>query len=249
MPDFEIDVSYAGDREDIVILSVSGSLVMETAPGLEKKIEEQLALKKYKFIINLENADFVASAGWGVCVGELKTIRENGGDIVLANMSPDVFEVYQVMDFSSILKSFESLDEAIACFSGESKAEHNTSKLVSLKPQPTPKPDAVKSQIPEKEAGKQEAAPRPGPSAGPEQAPAPEKKPVIDSIATNEPQKRIIRVILENPHLESKEISRALKLPHYGGKKISVKKIKKELEAMGLSERQKRIELAMKSRE
>jgi anti-anti-sigma factor len=55
---------------------------------------------------------FVSSAGWGVFVSEIREIRDNHGELVLVNMIPDVYDVYELMEFSSILKSFDSVDEA-----------------------------------------------------------------------------------------------------------------------------------------
>ena len=106
MADIQVDVSYTGDEANIAVISASGFIDTTTAPELEKKLEEQLALNKYKIIVNLENIDYVSSAGWGVFVSEIREIRENNGDLVLVNMSPDVYDVYELMEFSSILKSF-----------------------------------------------------------------------------------------------------------------------------------------------
>ena len=136
-------------------------------------------------------------------VSEIREIREKLGDLVLVNMSPDVYDVFELMEFSSIFKSYDSLDEAMAYFSG---------KL-------------------------------------PEQAPVSEKGPDIYSFATRELGKRIINIIVDNPYFEPEEISKALKLPQYGGKKVGDGTVEKELKAMGLFDRKQQIELAMKSRE
>jgi anti-sigma B factor antagonist len=72
--------------------------------------------KKYKLVIDLSDTEYVNSSGWGVFLRDLKTIRQNGGDIVLANMSPDVRIVYETMEFSQIFRSFDSLDAAFAHF-------------------------------------------------------------------------------------------------------------------------------------
>ena len=39
---------------------------------------------------------------------------------MLVNMTPDIYDVYELMEFSSKLKSFDSLDEAIKFFFGDS---------------------------------------------------------------------------------------------------------------------------------
>ena len=103
MPDIQVDVSYSGKDDEIAVIEARGFIDTTTAPDLEKKLEEQLALNKYKIIVDLKNIDYVSSAGWGVFVSEIREIRENSGDLVLSNMSPDVYDVYELMEFSSIL--------------------------------------------------------------------------------------------------------------------------------------------------
>jgi len=97
MPDIQVEVSYTGNNDEIAVISARGFIDTTTAPDLEKKLEEQLALNKYKIVVNLENIDYVSSAGWGVFVSEIREIRENNGDLVLVNMSSDVYDVYELM--------------------------------------------------------------------------------------------------------------------------------------------------------
>ncbi len=226
MQDFKGNVSYVGDDESIVVLTVLGSYTSVTYLSMEKSLEEQLALKKYKIIVDLKGVNYVTTAFWGVVVSEIREIRENNGDLVLVNMPPDVYEVYEIMEFSSILKSYNSLNEAIAYFSGDSGEEPGALKPAIKKPPPKPPPALVQSRKPE-------------------QAPAYEKEQDVYSRASSELGKRIINVIVDNPYSEPKDISKALKLPQYGGKKAGIEAVKKELKAMGLFDRQQRIELAM----
>ncbi len=236
MPDIEVAVSYAGNDNDIAIISATGFIDTTTAPELEKKLEEQLALNKYKILVNLENIDYVSSAGWGVFVSEIREIRENNGDLVLVNMSPDVYDVYELMEFSSILKSFDSLNEAIASFTGEEikVAKPDTAvPKITQKVAPIEEPAVVKGES----QRKTEEAVTSGSS-----------EPDIYSYASDELGKRIINVIVDNPYFEVKEIVRALRLPQYGGRKASGGSVKRELKKMGLFDRQKRFELALKKR-
>lgn len=244
MPDIQVEVSYVGDGKNIAVISASGFIDTTTAPELEKKLEEQLALNKYKIIVNLENIDYVSSAGWGVFVSEIREIRENNGDLVLVNMSPDVYDVYELMEFSSILKSFDSLNEAVASFSGAapeaSRPALETKPVTQAAPGPqegggTRTPPAAERTATAETARSETAA-----TTGSE--------PDIYSYASTELGRRILNIIIDNPYFEPKEIAKALKLPQYGGKKARGKAVKKELKSMGLFDRQQRFELAMKKR-
>jgi len=97
-------------------MCIDGYIDTTTAPEIENVLLKELSRKKYKVIIDLENVDYVNSSGWGVFIREIKQIRDNGGDLVLVKMTSDVFSVYETMEFSKILKSFNNLDNAISYF-------------------------------------------------------------------------------------------------------------------------------------
>ena len=119
MSEFKIDISYEGNNNEIVIIQPHGYIDATTYTDVEKAMLNQLAQKYYKIIINLAECEYVNSSGWGVFIREIKEIRKNNGDIVLVNMLPDVYMVYDTMEFSKILKSFSSLQEGISNFRNE----------------------------------------------------------------------------------------------------------------------------------
>jgi anti-sigma B factor antagonist len=242
MPDIQVDVRYDGESDEVAIIEAKGFIDTTTAPELEKKLEEQLALNKYKIVVNLENIDYVSSAGWGVFVSEIREIRENSGDLVLVNMSPDVYDVYELMEFSSILKSYDNVDEAIAGFTGR--------EIKKELPKPASKPTATqKSEQPAQP--KVASSPLPEPHEEPTQ-PAQSANQTSSSdvfnLAQSDLGRKIIQVIIDNPYFDVKEIGKALKLPQYGGQKVGGGTVKRELRGMGLLDKQQRFELALKGR-
>jgi anti-anti-sigma factor len=116
MDHFKIDVSYDGNDNEIVVVTPYGYIDGTTCPDLEKEILKQLSEKRYKIIVYLSHCEYVNSAGWGVFIREIKDIRQHHGDLVLADMPPDVHMVYETMEFSKILKSFPSLQESVSYF-------------------------------------------------------------------------------------------------------------------------------------
>jgi anti-sigma B factor antagonist len=109
----------AGNRENgVAVLKVSGYLDTTTATELETALYGLLNRKERKIVIDLSGVNYISSAGWGIFIGEIKEIRHKGGDLKLAGMSGDVFEVFQLLEFNTILEAYESTDDAIAAFSG-----------------------------------------------------------------------------------------------------------------------------------
>ncbi len=119
MDEFRIDVSYKGNNNEIVIVQPHGFIDATTYTDMEKTILNQLSQKNYKIIVNLAECEYVNSSGWGAFIREIKDIRKNNGDLVLVNMSSDVYLVYETMEFSRILKSFDTIQEGISYFCNE----------------------------------------------------------------------------------------------------------------------------------
>jgi len=120
MDQFMIDVSYNGTNNEIAVVTPHGYIDATTYLDLEKEILNQLSEEHYKIAVNLPFCEYVNSAGWGVFIREIKDIRQHHGDLVLVDMSPDVYLVYETMEFSKILKSFPSLSESVSYFCRDS---------------------------------------------------------------------------------------------------------------------------------
>ncbi len=107
----------AGGRESgVSVLKVSGYLDTTTASELEAALFSLLKKEEAKIVIDLAGVNYISSAGWGIFISEIKDIRRKGGDLKLAGMNGDVYEVYQLLEFSSILEAFDDTDQAVAAF-------------------------------------------------------------------------------------------------------------------------------------
>ena len=111
-----VSVTSAKGRNDVNILKVSGYLDTTTASELEAALYGLLEKATFKIVVDLSGVTYISSAGWGIFIGEIKKIRNNGGDLKLAGMVGDVFEVFQLLEFQSILEAYPSIDEAVDAF-------------------------------------------------------------------------------------------------------------------------------------
>ena len=73
----------------------------------------------FKVIVDFGKLYYMSSAGWGVFIGEIKRFRDNGGDIKLANMNSDIYDVFQMLEFYHILEDYVSVQEAANSFNLE----------------------------------------------------------------------------------------------------------------------------------
>ncbi|MBD3170667.1 MAG: anti-sigma factor antagonist [candidate division Zixibacteria bacterium] len=112
MSDIKISLDHTGPENELTMVRVDGVIDTMTATELEKVINSLLEQKRFYIIIDLAGVDYISSAGWGIFISNIREIRQQGGDIKLARMIPNVYEIFELLEFDSILKAFDSLEEA-----------------------------------------------------------------------------------------------------------------------------------------
>jgi anti-sigma B factor antagonist len=113
MDNISVNVTSHPKNKDISVLAVRGFIDTTTAPEFEKTFHDVLDNKKYKLIVDLKDVNYISSAGWGIFISELKRIRKQKGDLILVGMNPEVSEVFELLEFNTILKSFANVDQAV----------------------------------------------------------------------------------------------------------------------------------------
>ena len=124
MEGIQVSVEKTGYQGDISIIKVGGYIDTTTSSELERSLDSLLKSGVFRIIIDLGNVDYISSAGWGIFISEIKGIRERGGDLKLAKMIPDVYEVFELLEFHYILKAYDTIKEAISEFDKETGASH-----------------------------------------------------------------------------------------------------------------------------
>jgi len=106
---FEVD---RNDEQNIIILYIKGYLDAHTAPKLEQELQRVINEQKYKIVVNFKELSYISSAGLGVFMGFIETVREHQGDIKLSNMNPKIFRVFDLLGFPTLYDILDSEEEA-----------------------------------------------------------------------------------------------------------------------------------------
>ena len=110
MDNISINIS---EEKGITLLSVRGIIDTSTVSEFEEKFHSVLDEKKFRLVVDLKNVDYISSAGWGIFVSEIKRIRSLKGDLVLCGMIPEVADIFDLLNFTVIFKSFPDLKTAL----------------------------------------------------------------------------------------------------------------------------------------
>jgi anti-anti-sigma factor len=109
--------------DDIVVLRVQGLVDSGTSQQMEERLDQLVGEGVVKIIVDLGKVDYISSAGWGIFVGEIKGVRQKNGDIKLASMRPDVREVFDLLEFNTLLTPYDSREEALSAFGSTENSE------------------------------------------------------------------------------------------------------------------------------
>jgi anti-sigma B factor antagonist len=203
MEGIQLSVEKTGVGDNISVIKVGGYIDTTTSSELEHALDTLLKEDSYNIIIDLGNVDYVSSAGWGIFISEIKGIREKGGDLKLVRMIPEVYEVFELLEFHYILKAFDTLEEAVKDF--ERNMSTQQTNVQSRKERELS--GAVRQESDE--------------SASPEKS------------QSRSVEGAIKQIIVENPTISTSQLARTLNTPQYGNIKpgwFGLRKILKKLQ-------------------
>lgn len=86
-----------------LVMAISGRLDTNSAPALIEAIEESLDDGVERFILDMEECDYVASSGLRAILGAQKKMNSLHGTMIVKNVVGDVMEVFEMTGFSDIL--------------------------------------------------------------------------------------------------------------------------------------------------
>lgn len=116
MDEIKLSLSQVGPSGELSVLRVDGVVDTITASELENVIEGLLGQRRYKIIVDLGGVEYISSAGWGIFVSKIREIRDHDGDIKLVNMIPNVYEIYELLEFEHIIQAFDTLEQGKKSF-------------------------------------------------------------------------------------------------------------------------------------
>ncbi len=104
------------ENESAHVLDLMGYLDAHTAPILEEAFQSMIGSGKFRIIVNCRDLTYISSAGLGVFMAYIEDVRENKGDIKMSNMTPKVFQIFDLLGFPMLYDIVNDERDAIAKF-------------------------------------------------------------------------------------------------------------------------------------
>lgn len=227
MQGINISINNIGARLDVVLLSITGYIDTSSCQELAKVINDLADKDQIQIIADLGGVTYVSSAGWGAFMGEIKNIRDHGGDIKIVQMSQEVYEVFEMLEFDRILNFYDSIEEAVNEFdiirginitkvgAERQGIKKGVNPVINYKP-------LIANMFPHEKYMDVSAS---------------EHQLTLKNFPLNE---KVKKIIVENPKLSIKQICKRLSSDEYGNEKINNFRMRSILKKMSLETRNKR---------
>ena len=100
--------------DDVVILDLSGRITIgDGTVVVRDTIQKLLRNGERKVLMNLEDVDYIDSAGLGELVTAFTTVRGEGGQVKLLKLTHRIRDLLQITKLLTVFDAFESETEAL----------------------------------------------------------------------------------------------------------------------------------------
>ncbi len=113
----KIRLQKVDEIEGCLVLYLTGYIDTYNSNFFQKRVNRAIEASYIRLIFNCAGLNYVSSTGIGSFTAFLKAVKPRGGDLVLLEIQPKVYEVFQLLGFSQFFNIKDNLEEAGEFFS------------------------------------------------------------------------------------------------------------------------------------
>ncbi len=118
MEGIDISVKKKGLNNEVSVVIPKGSIDSNTLSVFQEAINALIESGCHKLVVNFESTDFISSAGMGVLITALGELQARGGDVKLMGMSPEIYDMFELLGLHYIFRILANEGEALEEFKG-----------------------------------------------------------------------------------------------------------------------------------
>jgi len=115
----KISLEKVPSADGCLLLYLSGYIDTYNSNFFQKRVSKAIESGFVNLIFNCSGLNYVSSTGIGSFTAFLKAVKPRGGDVVLLEIQPKVYEVFQLLGFSQFFNIKENMEEAVLFFGKE----------------------------------------------------------------------------------------------------------------------------------
>ncbi len=105
------------EQDGVVILEPKGKIMGgPDASLLHDKLHEIIERGRRNVVIDLAKVDWMNSTGLGILISSYTTLRNNQGELKLANVTDKIQSLLTITKLVSVFDAYDSVDDAVGAF-------------------------------------------------------------------------------------------------------------------------------------
>ncbi|HUO52096.1 MAG TPA: STAS domain-containing protein [Gemmatimonadaceae bacterium] len=110
-------MSFAIKKQgDVLVVDVDGQLIVGNRNELKQKVGDELEKGERKVLIDFSRTGYIDSSGLGVLVSLSRRIRDQGGELRLANLNDDLKTLFELTKLDTLFQISDTKERALQSF-------------------------------------------------------------------------------------------------------------------------------------
>ncbi|MBD3375813.1 anti-sigma factor antagonist [candidate division KSB1 bacterium] len=104
-------------NNDVLVLSLEGDLMGGAdSEKFRKVVDQAIEEEQTNIIVDMSHVSWMNSAGLGMLISALTSLRSSGGDLRLANLNDRLRRPLQITKLDSVFQEYETVESAIKSY-------------------------------------------------------------------------------------------------------------------------------------
>ncbi len=105
------------EENNAAIVEIKGKLIDGSlAEEVKKKLRNLIEKGQKNVVVDLSGVDYISSSGFALLISGLKSTREKGGDMKLANVSSKAGELLSTTKLDHVFEEYDTVEKAVRSY-------------------------------------------------------------------------------------------------------------------------------------
>ena len=119
----KINLNKIDAVENCMCFYLNGYIDTYNSTFFQKRVAKVVEAGYVNLIFNCSSLNYVSSTGIGSFTAFLKMVKPKGGDVVLLEIQPKVYEVFQLLGFAQFFNITDTMEDAMKFFKHDTQHE------------------------------------------------------------------------------------------------------------------------------
>jgi len=122
----KIKVSKIENAPKVLLMTLTGYIDTYNSNFFQKRVQKAIDSGYIRLIFHCGGLNYVSSTGIGSFTAFIKAVKSQGGDLVLLDIQPKVYEVFQLLGFSQFFNIKDNIEDSVSFL----QTDHSDNQII-----------------------------------------------------------------------------------------------------------------------